>query len=53
MRNRTYYFFDDVININKIDPDKMNMKAKSYKIFCIYCIGMWRSKSLETEKLKV
>ena len=37
IKNRTYYFFDDMINIEDFDPNLLN--KKSYKNIKIYYIG--------------
>ena len=29
--NRTYYFFDDMINIKNLDPNEIKIDKKSYK----------------------
>ena len=30
IKNRTYYFFDDVINIKNFDPNKIKKDENSY-----------------------
>ena len=39
IKNRTYYFFNDIINIKNIDSDKIKIDEKSYKNIFIYYIG--------------
>ena len=39
IENRTYYFFDDLINIKNLDPDKIQIDENSYKNILIYHIG--------------
>ena len=39
IKNRTYYFFNYIINIKKFDPNNIKMDEKSYKNILIYCIG--------------
>ena len=41
IKNRTYYFFNDIINIENFDPNNINIKIdeKSYKYVLIYFIG--------------
>ena len=39
IKNRTYYFFDDMINIENPDPNKIKIGKKSYKYILIYYIG--------------
>ena len=31
IKNRTYYFFIDIINIEKFDPNNIKFDEKSYK----------------------
>ena len=38
MKNHTYYFFDDIINIKKFDPNNIEIDEKSYKNILIYYI---------------
>ena len=37
IKNRTYYFFNDIFNIERFDPN--NTDEKSYKNILIYYIG--------------
>ena len=39
IKNRTYYFFDDMINIEDFDPNLLKIDKKSYKNIDIYYIG--------------
>ena len=39
MKNQTYYFFNDIINIEDFDPNHMKINEKSYKNILIYYIG--------------
>ena len=39
IRNRTYYFFDNIINIKKFDWNNIKTDEKSYKNILIYYIG--------------
>ena len=40
IKNRTYYFFDDTININpNINPNNIRIEGKSHKDILIYYIG--------------
>ena len=39
IKNRTYYFFDDMINIANFDPNILKIDKKSYKNIDIYYIG--------------
>ena len=31
VKNRTYYFFDDMFNIKNLDPNEIKVDGKSYK----------------------
>ena len=39
IKTRTYYFFNDIMNIENFDPSNMKIDGKSYKIILIYYIG--------------
>ena len=39
VKNRTYYFFNDITNIENIDPNNIKIYKKSYKDILIYYIG--------------
>ena len=39
IKNRTYYFYNDVINIKKFDSNSLKIDKKSYKDIGIYNIG--------------
>ena len=39
LKNRTYYFFDDMINIKNFDSNLLKIDRKSYKHINIYYIG--------------
>ena len=39
IKNQTYYFFNDMINIKDFDPNLLKLDKKSYKNIDIYCIG--------------
>ena len=39
IKNRTYYFFNDVINIEDFDSNQLKIDKKSYKSIGIYYIG--------------
>ena len=38
IKNRTYYFFDDIINIKNFNPNNIKIDEKSYKDILIYYI---------------
>ena len=46
IRNRTYYFFNDTINIKDFDPSLIKIDKKSYKDIGIYYIGYITIKSI-------
>ena len=39
LKNQTYYFFNDVIDIENFDPNNIKIYKKSYKNILIYYIG--------------
>ena len=39
IKNWTYYFFDDMINVKDFDPNLLKIDKKSYKNVNIYYIG--------------
>ena len=39
IKNRTYYFFNDMITTKNLDPNKIKIDEKSYKNILIYYIG--------------
>ena len=39
IKNHTYYFFDDIINIKHFDQYKIKINENSYKNIVIYYIG--------------
>ena len=39
IKNYTYYFFDDIINIKNFNPNNVKIDEKSYKNILIYYIG--------------
>ena len=38
IKNRKYYFFDDMINIKNVDSNLLKIEKKSYKTIDIYYI---------------
>ena len=51
IKNQTYYFFNDIINIKNFDPGKIRIGEKSYKNIFLYCIGYVTIKDLKYVKL--
>ena len=41
IKNRTYYFFNDMINIKDFDPYLIKIDKEAYKNIGIYNIGYW------------
>ena len=39
LKNRTYYYFDDLIDIRKFESNLLKIDKKPYKDFDIYYIG--------------
>ena len=39
IKNRRYYFLNDIINIKNFDPNNIKIDEKSYKNVVIYYIG--------------
>ena len=50
VKNRTYCFWDDMINIKNLDPNKVKIDEKSYKNI-IYYIGYVTVKNLSYIKI--
>ena len=50
-KNWTYYFFDNMINIKKFDPNLLKIDKKSYKNIDIYYIGYITVKDSEYVKI--
>ena len=44
IKNRSYYFFNEIINIENCDPHNIKIDEKSYKNVLIYYIGYVRIK---------
>ena len=51
MKNHTYYFFDDIINIKDFDPNNIKIDEKSYKNILIYYIAYVMIKNLKYIKV--
>ena len=52
IKNRSYYFFDDMINIEDFDPNLLKIDKKSYKNINIYYIGYITMKDSDYVKIK-
>ena len=51
IKNRTYSFYNDMINIKKIDSNLLKIDKKSYKNIDIYNIGYITIKKLMIMKI--
>ena len=51
IKNRTYYFFDDIINIKDFDSNLLKINKKSDKNTDIYCIGYITRKDFDYVKI--
>ena len=47
IKNRTYYFYNDMIDIKTFDPDLLNFDKKSYKDIGIYNTGYITIKKID------
>ena len=47
IKNRTYYFYNDMINIKNFDPILLKIDRKSYKDISIYSIGYITIKKID------
>ena len=47
IENRTYYIFNDIINIKNFDPINIKIDDESYKNILIYYIGYVTTKDLK------
>ena len=47
IKNRTYYFYNDIINIKKFDSNLLKIDKKSYKDIGIYNIGYITIKKID------
>ena len=51
IKNRTYYFFDDMINIKNFDSNQIKIDKNSYKNIVIYHTGYITIKNLSYVKV--
>ena len=47
LKNRRYYFFNDIIKIKKLDANNIKKDEKSYKNILIYYVGYETIKDLK------
>ena len=52
-KDRTYYFFNDMINIRNFDLNNIKLDEKSYKNILTYYIGYVTIKDSEYEKIYI
>ena len=53
IKNRTYYFFNDIIYIENFDPNNIKIDEKSYKNILIYYIGYVTMKDSKYIKINI
>ena len=53
IKNQTYYFFDDMVNITSFDPNLLKIDKKSYKNIDIYYIGYITVKDFDYVKINL
>ena len=51
IKNRTYYFLDDMINIKNFDPNLLKIDKKSYKNIDFYYTGYITMKDSDYVKI--
>ena len=39
MKNHTYFFFDEMVNVKNLDPNKIKIDERPHKNILIYYIG--------------
>ena len=47
IKNRTYYFYNDIINLKYFEPNLLKIDKKSYKNIGIYNIGYITIKKID------
>ena len=52
-KNRTYYFFNDIINIKNFDPNNIGLDEKSHKNIIFYYIGYVTMKDTKFKNYRV
>ena len=51
LKNRTYYFSNNIINTKNFDPNNIKTDVKSYKDTVIYCVGYVKIKDSKYVKI--
>ena len=47
IKNRTYYFYNDIINLKNFDSNLLEIDKKHYKGINVYCIGYMTIKQID------
>ena len=51
IKNRSYFFFNDMVNIKDFDSSLLKIEKTSYKNIGVYNIGYIKSKKLIVKKI--
>ena len=46
IKNRTYYFYNDIINLDEFDESKIRVDKKDFNDIAIYCLGYEHKKKI-------
>ena len=46
IKNRTYYFYNDIINLDEFDKSKIKVDKKDFNDIDIYCLGYEHKKKI-------
>ena len=49
IKNQTYYFYNDIIDLKDFDPNLLKIDKKSYKNIDIYCNGYITIKNIDDQ----
>ena len=47
IKNRSYYFYNDIIDLKQFDADLLKIDKKSFKDIDIYCTGYVTKKKID------
>ena len=53
IKNRTYYFYNDLINIKNFDPNMLKLDKKAVLNHSIYYIGYVTKKAILKKKMEI
>ena len=53
IKNRTYYFYNDLINIKNFDPNMLKLDKKAVLNYSIYYIGYVTKKAILKKKMEI